>query len=157
MPEDKLDNIRRVADELIEDMGEAGRVLCTKAAKCIGKLVSASRAVPIGRLLFRELNLCIYSNGRPWWGGSTVLSAQALLDLRFIIRCLAPYNLRGSPIWVSSVVERVDVLLIQDSGPSAVGFALQGTGRVATGSSITRWSARRLTRSDLVGPPRHDI
>ena len=41
VPEDKLDNIRRVADELIEDMGEAGRVACTKAAKCIGKLVSA--------------------------------------------------------------------------------------------------------------------
>jgi hypothetical protein len=163
VPKDKLDNIRRVADELIEDMGEAGRVACTKAAKCIGKLVSASRAVPIGRLLFRELNLCIYSNGRPWWGGSTVLSAQALLDLRFIIRCLTPYNLRGSPIWVSSVVERVDVLLIQDSGPSAVGFALHeapdGLQPVAASldglpvvSHDPTWWGRHVTTSSEVQP-----
>ena len=57
VPADKLEGIRRVSEELIEDMGTEGTVLCKKAAKCIGKLVSASRAVPIGKLLFRELNL----------------------------------------------------------------------------------------------------
>lgn len=124
VPADKLAGIVRVSEELVEEMGEAGRVLCKKAAKCIGKLISASRAVPIGRMLFRELNLCIYSNGNPVWGGHTSLSPQALADLRFIIKCLQPYNLRGSPIWVSSYVTRVDKVLIQDSGPRAVGFAL---------------------------------
>jgi hypothetical protein len=129
LPQDKLDAILTVSKELVEDSSEEGRVLCRKAAKCIGKLISAVRAVPIGKLLFRELNACIYTNGAPAWGGSTQLSAQALVDLRFMIRCLLPYNLRGSPIWVSSLVTKVDKLLVQDAGPRAVGFAVHDAPR----------------------------
>ena len=163
VPADKLDGILQVSNELLEDMGNEGRVLCKKAAKCIGKLISASRAVPIGKLLFRELNLCIYSKGLPKWGGSTDLSRQAMADLRFIIRCLEPYNLRGCPIWVSSVVERVDMLLIQDSGPAAVGFALhdapQGLQPVADPPDFlpvvggdTTWWGRHVTESSESQP-----
>ena len=124
LPANKLQAILDVSRELMSDMSEEGQVLCKKAAKCIGKLISATRAVPIGQLLFRELNACIYSNGPPSWQGHTVLSEQAIQDLRFIIKCLLPLNLRGSPIWISSLITPVDKMLIQDAGPRAVGFAL---------------------------------
>ena len=124
VPAEKLAAIETVSTELVEDMGEKGTVLCRKAAKCIGKMIAAARAVPIGKLLFRELNQCIYSNGRPEWGGSTRLSPQAMADLRFIIKCLGSYNRRGSPIWISSTVVPVDKLVIQDAGPRAVGYAV---------------------------------
>ena len=124
VPLDKMQSILAVSNELVTDMSEEGQVLCKKAAKCIGKLVSASRAVPIGQLLFRELNACIYSNGAPAWSGHTLLSEQAIQDLRFIIQCLLPYNLRGSPIWIDSIVVPVDKVLVQDAGPRAVGYAL---------------------------------
>ena len=124
LPADKLQSILDVSNELVDGMSEEGQVLCKKAAKCIGKLISAARAVPIGQLLFRELNSCIYSSGLPEWKGHTALSQQAIQDLRFIIQCLLPYNLRGSPIWISSMIVPVDKMLVQDAGPRAVGFAL---------------------------------
>ena len=65
LPADKLQSILDVSNELVDGMSEEGQVLCKKAAKCIGKLISAARAVPIGQLLFRELNSCIYSSGLP--------------------------------------------------------------------------------------------
>jgi len=45
----------QVATDL-QQQAAVGEVPCQQAARCIGKLVSASRAVPIAKLLFRELN-----------------------------------------------------------------------------------------------------
>ena len=134
LPQDKRDELLAVADGLVRD-SEQGVVQCKAVARCIGKLISATRAVPLAKLLFRELNWAIYEKGSPDWHGSLSLSPAAIKDLKWILRCFRPFNLRGSPIWVSSMVEKVDCVLIQDAGPRAVGFAVHEPSDLAAASA----------------------
>ena len=151
LPQDKRDKLLAVADGLVRD-SEQGVVQCKAVARCIGKLISATRAVPLAKLLFRELNWPIYEKGSPDWHGSLSLSPAAIKDLKWILRCFRPFNLRGSPILVSSMVEKVDCVLIQDAGPRAVGFAVHEP------SDLAAASADHLPLGDssmLVGWGRH--
>ena len=122
LPERKAKVLVKLAEELVEQHKEGKRVLCRMAAKCVGKLVSASRAVPVSKLLFREVNACIYGGKQPQWGGSIALSEAAVADLVWIIDCFVRWNGQCSPIWILSMVETVDCALIQDAGPRAIGF-----------------------------------
>ena len=125
LPADKLKNLLDVVTGLLDD-SESGRkeIACRTAAKCVGKMISAVRAVPLSRMLFRELNWCIYEKGAPRWGGVTRLSPTAVRDLQWMVRCFGVFNRQGSPIWVSSRIEPVDRVVVQDAGPRAVGFAV---------------------------------
>ena len=69
LPARKVQALTDLAGELAKLHGEGKQVLCRMAAKCVGKLVSASRAVPVSKLLFREVNACIYASKQPVWGG----------------------------------------------------------------------------------------
>ena len=123
LPADKLHSLIQVASDL-QQQTTVGEVLCQQVARCIGKLVSASRAVPVAKLLFRELNLAIYSKGSPDWKGRVKLSTEARQDLAWILQCFSRLNQSGSPIWIESMIERVDYVLVQDAGPRAIGLAL---------------------------------
>jgi hypothetical protein len=114
-----------LAKDLVLATEEGREVLCSQAAKCVGKLVSAARAVPISRILFREINACIYEKKCPDWKGSISLSREAMADLVWIVQCFSDWNGKGSPIWLSSQVVTVDCAVIQDSGPRAVGFSVR--------------------------------
>ena len=87
---------------------------------------SAARAVPVSKILFREVNACIYTSKQPNWGGTIGLSEEAVRDLLWIIECFLAWNGRSSPIWVDSMVKTVDhdCVLVQDAGPRTVGFAV---------------------------------
>ena len=136
LPPNKRDELIGVADAIVRDATK-GPVQCKAVARCVGKLISATRAVPLARMLFRELNWSIYAKGSPDWHGSLTLSREALDDLKWILQCFRPFNLRGSPIWVSSTIEQVDRVLIQDSGPRAVGFSVHETSALAAVSADT--------------------
>ena len=41
-----------------------------------------------------------------------------------MVRCFGVFNRQGSPIWVSSRIEPVDRVVVQDAGPRAIGFAI---------------------------------
>ena len=123
LPSDKLQSLMQVATDL-QQQAAVGEVPCQQAARCIGKLVSASRAVPIAKLLFRELNRAIYSKGSPDWKGKVTVSTEARQDLAWILQCFSHLNQSGSPIWIESRIERVDYVLVQDAGPRAIGLAL---------------------------------
>ena len=131
LPEDKLQALLKVATEL-QAAGQVGEVDCYLAARCVGKLVSASRAVPIAKMMFREINAAIYSKGSPVWKGKMELTAAAKADLKWILSQFAKLNELGSPIWIDSVIEKVDYALVQDAGPRAVGLALQKLDKVWT-------------------------
>ena len=88
LPQDKLEAVREVAGELLHGASRSEQVACQLVAKCIGKLISAARAVPIGRLLFRELNTAIYAKGTPPWDGYAELVGRAIIDLRYIVECM---------------------------------------------------------------------
>jgi hypothetical protein len=125
LPARKVQALTDLAGELAKLHGEGKQVLCRMAAKCVGKLVSASRAVPVSKLLFREVNACIYASKQPVWGGSIQLSKAAVQDLLWIVRCFVQWNGQCSPIWLQSRVVPVDCTLIQDAGPRAVGFSMR--------------------------------
>ena len=124
LPPNKQEALLAVGSELIGEAEGARQVECRKAAKFVGKLVSASRSVPVSRLLFREVNACIYAGKAPNWGGSINLSNQAVEDLRWVSRCFSDWNAKGSPIWVSSTIVPVSYSIVGDAGPRAVGFQL---------------------------------
>ena len=124
LPARKAERVVELAERLVEQHREGRQVLCKAAAKVVGKLVSAARAVPVSKILFREVNACIYESKQPNWGGSIWLSGEAVRDLLWIIECFLTWNGRASPIWVESMVRTVDCVLVQDAGPRAVGFAL---------------------------------
>ena len=125
LPQDKLQKLMEVVEDLLE-VSEGGEkeVAARTAARCVGKMISAVRAVPLSRMLFRELNWCIYEKGAPKWGGKTRLSPAAVRDLRWMIQCFDVFNKQGSPIWVDSKIEPVDKVVVQDAGPRAIGYAV---------------------------------
>ena len=123
LPVEKEEKLRDVAQRLWE-ASSVSEVQCREAASCVGKLVSAVKAVPLARLLFRELNWSIYSKGVPQWGGKVRLSEEAREDLRWILHCFSSFNRQGAPIWISSTIVPVDKVMIQDAGPRAIGYAL---------------------------------
>ena len=124
LPARKAERVVELAEKLVAQHREGRQVLCKAAAKVVGKLVSAARAVPVSKILFREVNACIYTSKRPNWGGSIWLSEEAVRDLLWIIECFLAWNGRSSPIWVESMVKMVDCVLVQDAGPRAIGFAI---------------------------------
>ena len=124
LPARKAERVVELAEKLVAQHREGRQVLCKAAAKVVGKLVSAARAVPVSKILFREVNACIYTSKRPNWGGSIWLSEEAVRDLLWIIECFLAWNGRSSPIWVESMVKTVDCVLVQDAGPRAIGFAV---------------------------------
>ena len=132
LPARKVQALTDLAGELAKLHGEGKQVLCRMAAKCVGKLVSASRAVPVSKLLFREVNACIYASKQPVWGGSIQLSKAAVQDLLWIVKCFVQWNGQCSPIWLQSRVVPVDCTLIQDAGPRAVGFSMRGVAGVSS-------------------------
>ena len=97
-----------LAEKLVEKHREGRQVLCKAAAKVVGKLVSAAQAVPVSKILFREVNARIYTSKQSNWGGSIWLSKEAVRDLLWIIECFLAWNGRSSPIWVESMVKTVD-------------------------------------------------
>ena len=123
LPVEKEEKLRDVAQRLWE-ASSVSEVQCREAASCVGKLVSAVKAVPLARLLFRELNWSIYSKGVPQWGGKVRLSEEAREDLRWILHCFSSFTRQGAPIWISSTIVPVDKVMIQDAGPRAIGYAL---------------------------------
>ena len=123
LPADKEEKLRKVAQKLWEE-SLVSEVQCREAASCVGKLMSAVKAVPLSRLLFRELNWSVYSKGEPRWGGTIRLSREAREDLRWILHCFSTFNRQGAPIWISSTIVPVEKVLIQDAGPRAIGYAL---------------------------------
>ena len=134
LPDDKRTELMDVVTAILNDSA-AGPVKCKLVARCIGKLISATRAVPISRLLFRELNWAIYDKGSPNWLGSLDVPPAALRDLKWILQCFQPFNTRGSPIWVASTITQVDRVLIQDAGPRAIGFAVHEVSDLTAASS----------------------
>ena len=87
LPAHKAATLYSVASEFLQDQAEQGEVLCRKAGKYTGKLTAASRAVPLSRLMFREVNACIYAKSTQPWDGSTSLSPSAVNDIRWISQC----------------------------------------------------------------------
>ena len=112
LPARKAERVVELAEKLVAQHREGRQVLCKAAAKVVGKLVSAARAVPVSKILFREVNACIYTSKRPNWGGSIWLSEEAVRDLLWIIECFLAWNGRSSPIWVESMVKMVDCVLV---------------------------------------------
>ena len=82
LPHSKLEAMREVNGEPLGDVGNFGWVACHMVVKCISKLTSAARAVPVGWLPFRERNSAIYAKGLLVWDGYVELVACALIDLR---------------------------------------------------------------------------
>lgn len=132
LPERKAKVLVALAEDLVRSHAEGKQVLCRMAAKCVGKLVSASRAVPISKILFREINACIYASKQPDWGGYIDLSDGAITDLLWIVKCFMRWNGECSPIWLQSMVETVDCALVQDAGPRAIGFSVRGVEGITT-------------------------
>ena len=150
LPARKEEALRVVAQELLHNNSEEGDVLCRKAGKYVGKLTAASRAVPVGRLLFREVNQCIYQGGSPNWAGRTRLSPQSVQDIQWIAGCFHRWNAQGSPIWVQSTIVPVDYSVIGDAGPRAVGFQVLRHEGVLAADSISMLPARLARRcSDM--------
>jgi hypothetical protein len=135
VPADKVASIMQVAQGLL-DRSHAAPL--RSVGKCVGKLVSVSRAVPASRLMSRALNAAIYSKGSPDWSSEAVLPDDALLELRFILTALAPWNRVGSPIFTKSMMVEVELDLVQDAGPIAAGFAIlsQQSGQLLAAGTI---------------------
>ena len=72
LPERKAKVLVKLAEELVERHKEGKRVLCRMAAKCVGKLVSASRAVPVSKLYF-ERSMHAFMEGSSHSGGARLL------------------------------------------------------------------------------------
>ena len=124
LPERKEKALIDLAQELVKTHEEGRAVLCRKAAKIVGKVSAATRAVPIAKILFREINACIYASSIPDWGGSIILSEAAVVDLLWIVKNFVGWNGQCAPIWCDSRVHPVDCVLVQDAGPRAIGFQL---------------------------------
>ena len=124
-PAKKQAALLAVGEELIGKAEQEQEVLCRQVGKYVGKLVDASRPVPVSRLLFREVNACIYGGKKPNWGGTTKLSKAAVEDMRWIARCFGAWNAKGSPIWVQSTIVPLACSIIGDAGPRAVGFQVR--------------------------------
>ena len=135
VPADKVASIMQVAQGLL-DRSHAAPL--RSVGKCVGKLVSVSRAVPASRLMSRALNAAIYSKGSPDWSSEAVLPDDALRELRFILAALAPWNRVGSPIFTKSMMVEVELDLVQDAGPIAAGFAVlsQQSGQLLAAGTI---------------------
>ena len=123
MPVDKIESIVSLLKE-VQHLGVEQPIQCRKVAKCIGKLLSAQRAVPVTKLLFRELNRVMYSRGTPDWEDEVHLSEEAMSDLLFLADSMVELNDEGYPIWSDSLVLPVERVIFQDSGPEAVGFTI---------------------------------
>ena len=136
LPPDKEVKLRELAKKLWEK-SSVSDVQCREAASCVGKLVSAVKAVPLAKLLFRELNWSVYSKGAPTWSGSVRLSEEARADLRWIIKCFEVFNRQGAPIWILSKIVPVDKVLVQDAGPRAIGYAVFEAPNVAAVAADT--------------------
>ena len=134
VPADKIEAIMNLLNELDSKAGQGVPVEVQKVAKCVGKLLSVSRAIPAAQLMSRELNKIIYSKGVPDWMGSVSVSEfeQACADLRWMVKALEPHNQHGAPIWADSKL--VQVQLTQDAGPWAAGFETVEDG--AGGSTV---------------------
>ena len=142
VPTEKLQSILDVASGLLD---RRQPVQLRKVGKCVGKLVSVSLAVPAARLMSRDLNRAIYAKGTPNWASTTVLPDGALQELVWILRALAPWNGRGSPIFSTQFLTALDMTLIQDAGPIAAGFSavVESSGRVLAEGTILYTDAER--------------
>ena len=125
LPFKKEESLLQVCDELLQRSEADQAVLCRSVAKYVGKLVSASRAVPVSRIMFREVNACIYGGNKPAWGGETLMSKPGIRDMRWIASCFRNWNARGAPIWVQSMLVPVERAVVVDAGPRAVGFQVR--------------------------------
>ena len=134
VPQDKLESLLELVEELRSKAVEDLPVELQRVAKCVGKLLSVSRAIPAAQLMSRELNRVVYSNGSPEWKVGELASSlrSALADLMWMVEALGPFNAQGAPIWVDSQLAQVQ--LTQDAGPWAAGFELTGVGAVRGGT-----------------------
>lgn len=117
IPTEKIAVLQRMMGEAVCDV-EAWTM--RKVAKIAGKLLSMSLAIPATRLMSRELYKCMHSNRTGDWDAHINSSAAALHELRWLIRCLAPWNHEGYPIWVDTKVSDFDITA--DASPTAGGF-----------------------------------
>ncbi len=103
VPERKIKKYRDAAADLLVDTLP---VPVRKLAKVIGQLVSIATAIPITRVISRELYQCLYRKRRvDWEHGITDLSSDAREELRFIVDNVIQLNHRGFPIFFSDAVE----------------------------------------------------
>ena len=150
LPKDKEDKLKVLAEKLWADSAVSA-VQCREAASCVGKLVSATKAVPVAKLLFRELNWSIYGKGAPKWSGKVDLSKEARDDLRWVISCLGVFNRHGAPIWIDSTIVPVECVLVQDAGPRAIGYALFDAPKLAAAAADTLPTENILHESQSFG------
>jgi hypothetical protein len=127
VPEEKMANIEEVAASVLE----ADATTCRSVAKVAGKVSSCSMAVPIGRLMSRELVRTIYDEGKGRWAKSAKfqMSVPSRQELQWIAQHLRAWNQDGHAIWRDSQVQKVTAVLTQDSGPTAAGFRLTDIGQ----------------------------
>lgn len=133
VPHEKVAVLEQMMDEAVHEL-DAWTM--RKVAKIAGKLLSMSLAIPATRLMSRELYACMRSNRAADWDGHIASTPGALAELRWLIRCLAPWNHEGYPIWVDTKVTDFDITA--DASPTAGGFKIVETqsARIAQLSTV---------------------
>ena len=146
VPAEKMEALLALVEELENKAAVDVPAAVQRVAKCVGKLLSVSRAIPVAQLMSRELNRVIYSNGVPDWKGSVSLAEfeGAWADLQWMLEALGPFNQQGTPIWAPSKL--VHVQLTQDAGPWAAGFESQVEG--AAGAATVHGGTIEFTEEE---------
>ena len=116
---EKVSILEQMMDEAVREL-DAWTI--RKVAKIAGKLLSMSLAIPATRLMSRELYACLRSNSAAAWDSHIASTPGALKELRWLIRCLAPWNHDGYPIWVGTLITNFDITA--DASPTAGGFKI---------------------------------
>ena len=134
VPQDKLESLLELIEKLRSKAAEDLPFELQQVAKCVGKPLSVSRAIPAAQLMSCELSRVVYSNGSPEWKvGELALSLRsALAHLMWMVEALGPFNARGHQFLVDSQLAQVP--LTQDAGPWAAGFELTGVGAAQGGT-----------------------
>ena len=122
VPAHKLESLKSVAEDILLTTDRHLGVPLRQAAKCVGKMISVMRAVPVAQLMSRDLARVIFAKGSPDWSSRALISPAARRELVWILRSMDLWNARGSPIFARSTV--VDLVLALDAGPRAAGFHL---------------------------------
>ena len=117
IPQDKIEVLQKMMTDAVMDTGSW---TMRKAAKITGKLLSMSLAIPATRLMSRELYACMHSNKSGDWDAHIASTPEALHELKWLLKCLAPWNDDGYPIWVDTHVTDFDITA--DASPIAGGF-----------------------------------